>query len=151
MAATLSTVFRADNAALSATAAEMRIDKIVVPAADVKLLHTTPITLVPSQGTGTIINVHRITFASTFNANAYTGTHNLEFRYTNASGDKVTDDISNTVLNFASGTKYNFVTGVTQLAQVAATPIIVCVPVADPGAGDSIVNFYVEYTVLVAP
>ena len=152
MAATLSTVLTADNGTLTSAGAAYRIDKISIPAADVKLLHTTPITLVASKGTGTIINVHRIAFASTFNANAYTGANNLEFRYTNASGAKVTADIAAAVLNFASGTQYNLVAGVTTaLVQVAASPIIVCVPVADPAAGDSIVKLYVEYSVLVAP
>jgi len=152
MAPTLSTVLTADNGSLASAGAAYRIDKIVIPAADVKALHSTPITLVASKGTGTIINVHRISFASTFVSAAYTGANNLEFRYTDASGAKVTADIAAAVLNFGSGTQYNLVAGVTTaLVQVPASPIVVCVPVANPAAGDSIVTLFVEYSVVTAP
>jgi hypothetical protein len=145
-------LLEAQNGAFGATRARYRIDLVTIAAANVKLLHSTPYTLVASQGSGTIINVHRISFASTFVSVAYTGANNLEFRYTGASGAKVVADIAAATLNFASGTKYALVAGVTtELTQVANSPIVVVVPTADPGAGDSIINFYVEYTVLTAP
>lgn len=150
--ATLSNIFTADNAALSATASVYRIDKAILTPTQVKALFTTPQTLVAAKGSGTIINVHRITFASTFLTTAYAGANNLEFRYTGAAGAKVTADIAAAVLNFASGTQYNLVAGVTSaLVQVANAPIVVCVPTADPTAGLSTVTFYIEYSVLVAP
>ncbi len=150
--ATLTNILTADNGPLSASKASYRIDKAVLTPAEVKALHTTPISLVVSQGTGTIINVHRISFASTFLTTAYAGANNLEFRYTGASGAKVTADIASATLNFTTGTKYALVAGVTtELTQVAASPIVVVVPVADPTAGLSTVTFYIEYSVLVAP
>ena len=150
--ATLSNIFTADNGTLSATVAAVRIDKAILTAANVKALHTTPITLVAGKGAGTIINVHRISFASTFVSAAYTGANNLEFRYTGAAGVKVTADIAAAVLNFGAATQYNSVAGVTTaIVPVANSPIVVCVPTANPTLGDSLVTLIVEYSVLVTP
>ena len=118
----------------------------MLTAAEVKLLHTTPIALVAAGGSGVITVVQSIVFASTFVSAAYTGANNLEFRYTNGAGAKVTADIAAAILNFASGTQYNSVAGVTTaLVPVANAAVVVCVPVADPGAGDSPVTFTCVY------
>jgi hypothetical protein len=150
--ATLSNILKADTGALSATKGSYRIDKAILTPTEVKALFSTPISLVVSQGAGTVINVHRITFASTFLTTAYAGANNLEFRYTDASGAKVTADIAAATLNFTTGTKYALVAGVTtELTQVPASPIVVRVPTANPTAGLSTVTFYIEYSVLTAP
>ena len=116
-------------------------------ALQVKALHTTPITLVAAPASGGAIVVSRIVFKSTFVTAAYTGANALEFRYTNASGAKVTADIAAATLNFASGTRYASVAGVTaELQPVDNAAIVVCVPVANPAVGDSPVSFAVEYS-----
>lgn len=121
-------------------------------ATQVKALFTTPITLVAAPGAGKVTLVDRITFASTFGSAAYTGANALEFRYTNASGAKVTADIAAATLNFASGTRYATVAGVTaELQAVVNAALVVCVPTANPGAGDSAVKFNVQYTVETLP
>jgi hypothetical protein len=128
------------------------VASVTLTATQVKALFTTPQTLVAAPGVGKIILVDRITFASTFVSAAYTGANALEFRYTDASGAKVTDDIAATTLNFASGTRYATVAGVAaELQAVANAPIVVCVPTANPGAGDSVVKFNVQYRVETLP
>lgn len=113
---------------------------------EVKALFTTPITLVPAAGSGNIITVNRILFWSTFVSVAYTGANALEFRYTNASGAKVTADIAAATLNFSAGTKRASVAGITaEFEPVANSPIVVCVPTANPGAGNSPITLIVEY------
>lgn len=118
-------------------------------AAQVKALFSTPISLVLAPGAGKIVIVKRIVFASAFASIAYTGANALEFRYIDASGAKVTADIPAATLNFASGTKYSTVLGIeAEVIPVANAAIVVRVPTANPGAGDSPVTFSVEYKVL---
>jgi hypothetical protein len=118
----------------------------------VKALFTTPIVLITAPGAGVIITVDRIVFASTFVAAAYTGANALEFRYTDASGAKVTADIAAATLNFASGTQYSTVAGVTtEFVPVANAAIVVCVPIANPAVGDSPVVITVEYNERTTP
>lgn len=125
---------------------------VTLTAAQVKALFTTPITLVASPGSGRVTIVEGITFGSTFVSAAYAGANALEFRYTNASGAKVTADIPSATLNFSSGTKYSHVAGVTtELIAVANAVIVVCIPTANPTLGDSPVKFSVRYRVLTLP
>lgn len=124
----------------------------ILTAAQVKALFTTPISLVPAAGAGTIIVVDRVTFGSTFVTPAYGGSNNLEFRYTGAAGAKVTADIGFATLNFPSGTQYSTVAGVTtELIPVANSPIVVDVPVANPTSGNSLVTVVVTYRILTLP
>lgn len=117
----------------------------------VKALNTTPITLVPApvatQGTTakSVLIVEGITAYLSYGGTAYTGANALEFRYTDGSGAKVTADVSTTFLN-ATSNKYVSVAGVTtELVPVANAPIVVRVPTADPGAGNSPITFIVFY------
>jgi hypothetical protein len=139
----------------AATIAELGIAKsITVSLTDtqVKALFTTPITLVATPGSGKVILVHGILFSSTYNTATYAGANNLEFRYTDASGAKVSADIANTTLNFSSGTRYAYVAGVTtELQALANVPVVVCVPTANPTTGDSAVKFTVIYSIVTAP
>lgn len=126
--------------------------QITLTAAQVKALHGTPITLITAPGAGKITTVNRISFASTFGTAAYTGSNNMEFRYTNGSGAKVTADIAFATLNFSSGVQYSTVAGVTtELVPVANAAIVVSVPTANPAAGDSPVTLYLEYNERTAP
>jgi len=125
---------------------------VSLTAAQVKALFTTPIALVAAPGAGKIVIPIGIAFGSTFATTAYAGSNNLEFRYTNGSGAKVTADIAAATLNFSSGTKYSSVAGVTtELTPVANAAIVVCVPVANPTLGDSPIKFSVLYRVLTLP
>lgn len=127
----------------------VQTSQVTVLSAAVLTLNTTPVTLVPAQGAGTIIIVDAIVAKEVFGTIAYTGANNLEFRYTNGSGAKVSADIAAAFINSASGTNYASVSGVaTSLTPVANSPVVVSVPVANPAAGDSNIVFTVTYRVL---
>lgn len=125
---------------------------VTLTATQVKALHVTPVTLVTAPGSGKVVIIERITFGSTFVSAAETGSNNLEFRYTDGSGSKVTADIGSATLDFSSGTKRATVAGVTtELAPVENAAVVVCVPVANPAAGDSPVTFSVLYYIETIP
>lgn len=122
---------------------------IVVTAAQIKALFTTPISIVTAKGAGTFIRIVSISFKGVFNATAYAGSHNLEFRYTNGAGVNVAADIASGTLNFSSGTRYATVGGViTEIQPVANADVVVCVPIANPTLGDTPITFTIDFEVL---
>ncbi len=89
-------------------------------------LNATPITLVAAPGSGKIIVVRGITVKMVTTATAYANGGALEFRYTDASGAKVTADIAAAVVTAGAGTTYTSVAGVTtSLTNVANAAIVV--------------------------
>jgi len=122
---------------------------VTIPTAQVLTLNGTPRSLVAAPGAGKIVLIEEITCKLVFNSVAYTGSNALEFRYTNGSGAKVTADIAAAFLNSASGTNYGTVKGVvTALTPVANAAVVVFVPTADPGAGDSGLVFTIKYRIV---
>lgn len=126
-----------------------RTVSVTVPTASVLTLNTTPYTLISAPGAGNIILIDEITCKLVFNSVAYTGSNNLEFRYTNGSGAKVTADLASSFLNSSSGTNYATVKSiVTALTPVANAAIVVFVPTANPGAGNSDLVFSIKYRIV---
>jgi hypothetical protein len=146
------------NTQVSATAAiaasklaedAVRTATVTVATGSVLTLNATPVSLIAAPGAGKAIVVDGIVAKIVFNSVAYTGGNALEFRYTNGSGAKVTADIASSFINSASGTTYASVAGVTtSLAPVVNAAVVVFVPVADPGAGNSPIVFTVRYHVV---
>lgn len=111
---------------------------ITLSVAQVSKLHTTPIVLIPPPGPRSMIIVHHVSARIVYGGNPYTGANNLEFRYTDGSGTKVTADIPAAFINSSA-------TAVAHAPAVTAefTPItggnalngqiVVAVPTADPG------------------
>lgn len=125
--------------------------KTTLTAAQVKALFTTPITLITAPGSGIAIVVNRITFTATYVSATYAGSNALEFRYTDASGSKVTADIAASTLNFSSGTKFSTVAGVvTELIPIANAALVVRIPTANPTVGDSPVSLTIDYSLVTA-
>lgn len=128
---------------------------ITLTSAQILALNTTPIKLIPAPNTLTtaggiasVIIVEGITVKNTFNSIAYTGINNLEFRYTDGSGVKVTADIASTFINSAS-TAYNHVAGIiTSFTPATNAPIVVVVPTANPGAGNGNLTFLIKYRII---
>lgn len=128
--------------------------RVTLSNSQILALKDTPITIIPLQTTGSItpstsigsvIIVEGITAKILYGGTAYTGANNFEFRYTNASGTKVTADIANTFINSAASA-YAHVNGiVTAFTPVPNTPIVVCVPTANPGTGNSTIQLVVKY------
>ncbi len=127
----------------------VRTASVTVPTASVLTLNGTPVALVAAPGASKVILIEEITCKLVFNSVAYTGSNALEFRYTNSSGAKVTADLSSAFLNSASGTNYASVKSVvTQLTPVANAAIVVFVPSANPGAGNSDLVFQIKYRIV---
>ncbi len=120
------------------------ISRVRLTSAQILALFTTPITVVPAF-LRSIIIVERITAKNNFNTTAYTGANNLEFRYTDASGAKVTADMAAAFINSAA-TAYDHVAGVvTELTPVLNAPIVVRVPTANPATGDGTIDLYIRF------
>lgn len=133
------------------------VRQTLLPASQILTLHTTPIVLVPAIGSevnainlNTVLIVEGITAKIYAGSSAFTGANNLEFRYTNGSGTKVTADISNTFINTtANNQAYIHVAGITPAFIPAFNnPVVVAVPTANPGAGTGYIVISVKYRVV---
>lgn len=125
-----------------------QVDAISLSSAQIKALSTTPVSLVTAKGAGTVVIVDEIVLKNTYGTATYTGGNALEFRYTNASGAKVSADIASTFINLVA-TGYASVKGVvTALTPVANAPIVVRVPTADPAVGDGVITGFIRYHVV---
>lgn len=121
-----------------------KVARYTLSSAQILALNSTPVTIVPAFLNSLII-VEGIDAKLIFNTTAYTGANNLEFRYTNAGGAKVTADMASTFIN-SSATAYDHVAGVvTELTPVINTPIVVRVPTANPGTGDSTISLFIRF------
>lgn len=81
-------------------------------AAQLIAMGTTPVSIVAAPGAGKCTVVDNITFKMTTTATAFTGGGAVEFRYTNASGTKVTADIAAAVITAGAGTSFTNVRGI---------------------------------------
>ena len=92
-----------------------RVQEVAIPlsSAAILALNATPLQLVAAPGTGKVVVVRGITLKMVTTATAYANGGALEFRYTNASGAKVSADIAAAVVTAAAGTSYTSVAGVT--------------------------------------
>lgn len=106
---------------------KLRIAKVSLSSAQILALNATPVELVAAPGAGLLISVEEIIFKMVRTGTAYANGGALEFRYTNASGAKVTADIAASVVTTGgAGTEYNIVRGVvTSLTPVANAAIVV--------------------------
>lgn len=143
--------FRGDMSELGAGAESDAVKSITktLSTTDIKALNSTPFTLIPAPGTGKYIHVLAIHTLMTFVTAAYTGSNNVEFRYTNGSGDKVTADYPYAALNIASSTALRCIAGVvTAQTPVANAAIVAYVPSANPAAGSGTLKIRVIYRVV---
>jgi len=129
--------------------------RTILSATQVKALNTTPVVVVSQQSpqlTATqaksFIVVLGVSAYIDYKGTAYTGANALEFRYTNGSGTKVTADIPNTFINSAASAFSYSPAVTTNFTPVSNAPIVVSVPVANPGTGDSPITFVVHYKVV---
>lgn len=124
-------------------------------AAQIILLHTTPITLVPVFGNNTsnvgvnyVYIVEGITARIMYGGTAYTGANNLEFRYTDGTGAKVTADLDSTFINSTVNTFAHAPAVTAAFTPVYNSPIVVSVPTANPATGKSRISFTVKYRIV---
>jgi len=135
---------------VSTTATEMvRSATVSLTSVNIKALNATPITLVAAQGAGTTIVVHSVVFKFTAGTQ-YANGGSVEFRYTNASGAKVTGaDLAAGVITSASSSIT--VLGNNSSAAVTAVanaPIVVCNATAPYITGTGTATVTVYYSVV---
>lgn len=116
----------------------------------IKALHTTPIVLVKAPTARSVVIVHSVTARLVYSGTAYTGANNLEFRYTDGSGTKVTADIPNTFINNAGNAFYHAPEVTAAFAPIEGGTgsngqIVVCVPTANPATGTSTMFLTIHY------
>ena len=123
------------------------LKRFTLTSVQILALNGTPVTLIEAF-LNSIIIIEGITARLNFNSTAYTGANALEFRYTDASGAKVTADLSSAFLNSAA-TAYASVTGIeAQITPVLNAPIIIVVPTANPATGNSTLDLFIRYRVI---
>ena len=118
--------------------------------AQILALNATPVTLVPAPGSGKCTFVNRIAMKMITTATTYANGGALEFRYTNASGTKVTADIASSVVTAAAATSFTSVGGI-EASLTGVTNAVICVSNASApfitGTGSAVI--VTEYIVSV--
>jgi hypothetical protein len=126
---------------------------VQLSSAQILAMSVTPVSLVAAPGTGKTISVEEIIFKMVRTATAYANGGALEFRYTNASGAKVSADVAASVVTTGgAGTEYNIVRGVvTSLTPVANAAVVINNATAPfiTGTGTAVVS--VKYRIVTLP
>lgn len=142
----------------------LNLINVALTASQISTLFSTPVTLIGTNvGSGIIVEGVSAKITVSIGSSAWAGANNLEFRYTDGTGAKVTADMSNTFLN-SSTTSYQHVAGVTTafapvigVAPTGSSPattgrVVVCVPTANPTVtGVSpypTLNFLIKYRII---
>lgn len=111
--------------------------------AQILALHTTPINMIANVASKTIL-IDEIIFTMTFATGAYTGGNNVEFRYTNGAGTKVSSDVTAATLNISGGLQQERSLGL-GTPFFANAPVVAVVPVANPAAGGGSASVFIRY------
>lgn len=122
---------------------------VALTAAQLIAMGTTPVSLIATPGTGKCIIVDNISFKMVTTATAFTGGGAVEFRYTDASGTKVTADVAAAVITAAVGTSFTNVRGIeASLTGVANAAIVITNATAAFAAGTGTTTLVIEYHVV---
>lgn len=123
--------------------------KVTLTAAQIKALNSTPVTLVPAPGAGKVVSIVEINGYLNYGTTQYTGNNNVELRYTDGSGAKVTGDLAYAwLLGAASAAVKAVAAAVTPVVNAA---VVAAVPSANPTAGDSTVTLEIFYRIVTLP
>jgi hypothetical protein len=142
------------NSALTGTLTQNGVLKnsttVTLTAANIIAMGTTPVTIVAAPGVGKCTIVDNITFKMVTTATAFTGGGAVEFRYTDASGAKVTADVAAAVVTAGAGTSFTNARGIeASLTCVANAPIVVRNPTAAFAAGTGTAVITIDYHVAI--
>ncbi len=119
--------------------------------AQILALKSQAVTIIPPYPLKSFVIVEGITARLSFvspGGVAYTGAGNLEFRYTDGSGTKVTADIPNTFINSSSTSYYYAPAVTTAFVPLAGTPVVVRVNGTDPLNGNGTITLVITYRVI---
>lgn len=130
----------------------LAVSSITLSSAQIKLLNTTPIILVPAPSARQVIIVDSVTARLTYGGTAYTGTHNLEIHYTNGAGPQCTDSIPAAFINSTSNTFYHAPAVSSSFAPIeggtgANGQIVAFVNTTNPATGNSTITLVTHYHV----
>lgn len=125
--------------------------KTTISSDQLLLLHGTPVIIVPSVGvtsSSTTINafsvVEGISAKLYYGGTQYAGTTTLQFRYTNASGVKVSEDMPNSFL-VGTATAYQHISGTTTVFTPVTNAPVVVSTTSPLTAGNSYIVILTKY------
>lgn len=132
--------------ALTQNGAQKQTAVVALTAAQLIAMGTTPVSLIAAPGAGKCIIVDNITFKMTTTATGFTGGGAVEFRYTDASGTKVTADVAAAVVTAGAGTSFTNVRGLeASLTGVANAAIVIANADAPFAAGTGTASVTIDY------
>lgn len=142
------------NTALTGTFTQNAVLKqsttVSLTAAQLIAMGTTPVSIVAAPGVGKCTIVDNITFKMVTTATAFTGGGAVEFRYTDASGTKVTADVAAAVVTAGAGTSFTNVRGIeASLTCTANAPIVITNATAAFAAGTGTAVITIDYHVAI--
>lgn len=150
-----SAVATADIAAGAVTSAKMAEDlvrtvQVSLTAANIIAMGTTPVSLIAAPGAGKIIIIEHILFKMVRTGTAFTGGGAAEFRYTDASGAKVSADVAAAVITTGgAGTEYAAVGGLeASLTPVANAAVVIRNGTAAFAAGTGTAVVTIKYRIV---
>jgi hypothetical protein len=127
-----------------------KISIVSLTTSQVKLLKTTPITIVPASGVGTVNIISSITVSCTYAAVTYTGDTNL-VAYYSAAFDKLYEGIGLLGFTTTSVTQMNNINiGATTYQYVANAPLLLSTVTSNPLTGDGTIKVTVVYQTIAS-
>lgn len=124
-------------------------------AAQIKALNTTPQVLIPAFGANTsntgsnyVAIVEGVTARMYYGGTAYSNSNPLRILYTSSAGVQVTADIPATFLTATANTFVHSPSIATSFTPAFNKPVVITVPTANPGTGNSNVTFVVKYRIV---
>lgn len=121
---------------------------IPLTSANILAMNATPVTLLGAPGAAKVLIIESIALQMTTTATQYANGGALEFRYTDASGAKVSADIAAAVVTATAGTSYTSVSGVaTSLTNVVNSPLVITNATAAFITGTGTGVFNIKYRV----
>lgn len=145
----------AGNASLTGTLTQNSILRqsttVSLSAAQIIAMGTTPVELIAAPGAGKAIIVDNITFKMVRTATAFTGGGAVEFRYTDASGAKVTADVAEALIDTAgAATAFANVRGIeASITPVANAAVVITNATAAFAAGTGTAVITIDYHVAI--
>jgi hypothetical protein len=123
--------------------------KVSLTSADILALFTTPFTLIPAQGAGTLINVLKVWYKYNFNTTAYTGGGSLTVIYNNSLIPATTafSNLLGQTSNYIGRPAMSFSVLTLLNSDIVNVPVTLLGSVAQT-LGDSTLDVYITYDVI---